>query len=78
VAVKVTPDAPLSKALEQMQEHNTEHVPVVVSGQDDESVGILDARAMHRQLSAEVLEKQREADRMFLLSSSGRDRNRLK
>jgi len=78
VAAKVTPDVPLSKALEQMQEYNIEHVPVVVSDQDDESVGILDARAMHRQLSAEVLEKQREADRMFLLSSSGRDRTRLK
>jgi len=65
VAAKVTPDVPLSKALEQMQEYNIEHVPVVVSEQNDESVGILDARAMHRQLSAEVLEKQREADRMY-------------
>ena len=65
VVTKVTPDVPLSKALEQMQEYNIEHVPVVVSDSNDESVGILDARAVHRQLIAEVLEKQREADRMY-------------
>ncbi|OHB57629.1 MAG: hypothetical protein A2173_10400 [Planctomycetes bacterium RBG_13_44_8b] len=78
VTVKVTPDIPLSRALEQMQEQHIEHVPVVVSSQNNESAGILDARAVHRKLSAEVLEKQQEADRMFLRPGSGRDAARPK
>ena len=63
--VKVTPDVPLSTALERMQEQSVEQVPVVVSDQNDEPVGVLDSRAVHRKLSGEVLSKQREADRMY-------------
>jgi Kef-type K+ transport system membrane component KefB/predicted transcriptional regulator len=65
VAAKVTSDVPLSTAFERMKEYDVEQIPVVVSEQNAESVGILDARAVHRQLTAFVLEKQREADRMF-------------
>ncbi len=63
--VRVTPDVPLSTALERMQEQSIEQVPVVVSDQNDESMGVLDSRAVHRKLSGEVLSKQREADRMY-------------
>jgi NhaP-type Na+/H+ or K+/H+ antiporter len=65
IVVKVTPDVALSAAFELMEQHNIEYVPVVVSAQSDESAGVLDYRAARRQLSAEVLSRQQEADRMY-------------
>jgi Kef-type K+ transport system membrane component KefB/predicted transcriptional regulator len=61
----VTPDMALSKAIELMEHSKIEYVPVVISGQSKEYAGVLDSRAMHRQLDAEVLSKQREADSMY-------------
>jgi len=65
VVAVVTPDTALSEAVELMERDGIEYVPVVVSQQSKEYAGVLDSRAMHRQLSAEVLSKQREADSMY-------------
>jgi Kef-type K+ transport system membrane component KefB/predicted transcriptional regulator len=65
----VTPDMALSKAVELMKHNGIEYVPVVVSQQNREYAGVLDSRAMHRYLSAEVLSKQREADSMYALKT---------
>jgi len=62
VIAKMTPDIPLSEALENANQLYTEYVPVVASQQDDRFVGLLDCRAVHRQLSAEVLSRQQKAD----------------
>jgi len=62
VIAKMTPDIPLSEALENANRLYTEYVPVVASQQDDSFVGLLDCRAAHRQLSAEVLSRQEKAD----------------
>jgi Kef-type K+ transport system membrane component KefB/predicted transcriptional regulator len=60
--VKMTPDIPLSEALEKANQLYTEYVPVVASQQDDRFVGLLGCQAVHRQLSAEVLSRQQKAD----------------
>jgi Kef-type K+ transport system membrane component KefB/predicted transcriptional regulator len=62
VIAKMTPDIPLSEALENANRLYTEYVPIVASQQDDKFVGLLDCRAVHRQLSAEVLSRQQKAD----------------
>jgi Kef-type K+ transport system membrane component KefB/predicted transcriptional regulator len=62
----VTPDTALSEAVELMERDSLEYVPVVVSKQSKEYASVLDSRAVHRQLSAEVLSKQREADSMYV------------
>ena len=61
----VTPNTALSEAVELMEHDSIEYMPVVVSQQSKEYAGVLDSRAMHRHLSAEVLSKQREADSMY-------------
>jgi len=61
----VTPDTSLPEAIELMGRDRIEHMPVVASKQDKEYAGVLDLRAMRRQLSAEVLSRQREADSMY-------------
>jgi Kef-type K+ transport system membrane component KefB len=61
----VTSDTALSEAVELMEHNRIESMPVVVSKQNKEYAGVLELRAMHRQLSAEVLSKQREADSMY-------------
>lgn len=65
IAETVTPDTVLSEAVELMEHDKIEYIPVVVSQQSREYAGVLDSRAMHRHLSAEVLSKQREADSMY-------------
>jgi Kef-type K+ transport system membrane component KefB len=62
VIAKMTPDMPLSEALENANRLYTEYVPVVTSQLDDRFVGLLDCRAVHRQLSAEILSRQQKAD----------------
>jgi len=61
----VTPDTVLSDAIELMKRDRIEYMPVVTSKQSREYAGVLDLRAMHRHLSAEILSKQREADSMY-------------
>ena len=69
VAARVTPDVRLSQALEEMERQGIECVPVIASQDDNEYVGVIESSAVHRQLSARVLAKQREADRMFGLQA---------
>ncbi len=64
VVAKVEPDTALSEALEQGRRLGLEHLPVVASSKEDEFVGILNRRAVRRQLSAEVLSRQQKADSM--------------
>jgi hypothetical protein len=45
------------EAVEGMKHDGIEHIPVAVSQQSKEYAGVLDSRAMHRQLSAEVISK---------------------
>jgi CBS domain-containing protein len=59
---KVTPDMPLSEALERTDKLDVEYMPVAVSSEDDRFAGILDVRSVYRSLSAEVLERQQKAD----------------
>jgi Kef-type K+ transport system membrane component KefB/predicted transcriptional regulator len=70
VAAKTTPQVRLSEALEQMQQNGINFIPVTVSDQDDEYVGALEDTVVHRQLSAMVLAKQRQADGMFRLQTT--------
>jgi CBS domain-containing protein len=55
---KTTWNTPLTKAMEHMKQFDLEYMPVV-SGDDDKLVGIIDARAVNRRISAEVLRKRR-------------------
>ena len=62
VVAKVTPQTPLSEALETAGRLDTEHLAVVSSNDEDKFVGVLNCRAVRRQLSAEVLSRQQLAD----------------
>lgn len=62
IIAKVTPDMALSEAFEKAKRFDIEHLPVIVSSEDDGFVGVLDCRAVHRSLSAEVLSRQQRAD----------------
>jgi Kef-type K+ transport system membrane component KefB len=64
VIAKVTPDVPLAEAFERTKHLDLGHLPVVNSSQDDGFVGVLNCRAVHRSLSAEVLSRQQKADSM--------------
>jgi Kef-type K+ transport system membrane component KefB len=64
-----TPDMALSKAIELMERSKIEYMLVVVSQQSKKYAGVLDSRAMYRQLGAEVISKQREADSMYALKT---------
>jgi Mg/Co/Ni transporter MgtE len=59
---RMTPDAPLSEALDRAKRLDIEHLPVVASSQQDTFAGLLNCRAVHRSLSAEVLARQQKAD----------------
>ena len=67
---KVTPDMVLSNAFEKARRLDIEHLPVIVSSEDDGFVGVLDCRAVHRSLSAEVLARQQKADTMSGLEAT--------
>jgi Kef-type K+ transport system membrane component KefB/predicted transcriptional regulator len=62
IVAKVTPNMELSEAFEKANRLDIECVPVAASSQDDRFVGVLDCRAAHRSLSAEVLSRQQKAD----------------
>jgi len=63
-----TPAMPLAEALEVMRELDAEQLPVVTAENGDCYVGILDHRSVRRRLSAEVLARQKEADRLGRVS----------
>ncbi len=70
IIAKVTPDMALSDAFEKAKHLDIEHLPVVVSNEDDGFVGVLNCRAVHRSLSAEVLSRQQKADTMSGLETT--------
>ncbi len=51
VVGKVTPGMPLSEAFEKTGRLDIECLPVVSPGREDEFIGVLDCRAVCRQLS---------------------------
>ncbi len=57
---KVSDTDTLESVVEKMKNYNLEHV--CVTDEDNRLVGILDARAIHRKINAEVLRRQRQAD----------------
>ncbi len=64
IVTKVTPHMPLSEALEEGKRLDVGHLPVVASNENNRIVGILNYRAVRRSLSAEVLSRQQEADKL--------------
>ncbi len=62
IITKLTPDIALAEAIEKARRLDVEYIPVVASSEDDQFVGVLDYRAVRRQLSAEVLSRQQKAD----------------
>ncbi len=70
IIAKVTPDMALSDAFEKAKHLDIEYLPVVVSSEDDGFVGVLNCRAAHRSLSAEVLSRQQKADAMSGLETT--------
>jgi len=62
IVSKIMPNMSLSEALEMAGRLDVEHLPAVTSGEDDRFVGILNCRAVRRQLTAEVLSRQQKAD----------------
>jgi CBS domain-containing protein len=62
IIARMTPKAALSEAFEKARRLDMEHLPVVASEEEDRFVGLLDCRAVHRSLSAEVLSRQQKAD----------------
>jgi len=69
IVARVTPDMRLTDALEKTRQLDVECAPVVAKSNGDTLLGVLDTRAVHRRLSAEVLAKQKEADAMYGLTS---------
>jgi Kef-type K+ transport system membrane component KefB len=66
---KTTPNKPLEEAIEWMRQYHLEDIPVVVSDESDELVGVLDYRKTLRKISAEVLHRRKTADEMALSKS---------
>ena len=64
VVAKVTPETPLSEAFETAKHFDIEHLAVVSSSDENKFVSVLNCRAARRQLSAEVLSRQEEADKI--------------
>ena len=62
IVASITPDIALAEALDKMKRLDIEYLPVVDSNRNDELIGVLNTRAVHRRLSAEILNKQRQAD----------------
>jgi NhaP-type Na+/H+ or K+/H+ antiporter len=62
IIARITPGAALSEAFDKARRLDMEHLPVVASADDDTFVGLLNCRAVHRSLSAEVLSRQQKAD----------------
>jgi Kef-type K+ transport system membrane component KefB len=60
---KTTWNTPLANAIEHMKQFGLEYMPVV-SGEDNKLVGVIDARAVNRKISAEVIKKHEQADEM--------------
>jgi len=73
VVAMATPDIALSEAFEKTRRLDMEHLPVVVSDEDNKFVGVLNCRAVRRTLSAEVLSRQQKADNIHKVGVSQKD-----
>jgi len=62
IIIKITPDTALAEAFEKAKRLDIEYIPVTASSEDDRFIGVLNCRAVRRQLSAEVLFRQQKAD----------------
>jgi len=69
IIAETSPDMALSEAFDKTKQVGIEYMPVIDPKQNDKFVGVLDANAAHRRLSAEVLAKQQEADSMYGMKS---------
>jgi len=65
---KTTWNTPLTEAMEHMKQFDLEYMPVV-SGDNNKLVGIIDARAVNRKISAEVVKKHKQADEMAAMNA---------
>jgi len=65
---KTTWNTPLTKAMEHMKQFDLEYM-TVVSGDDNKLVGIIDAKAVNRKISAEVVKKHKQADEMATMTT---------
>jgi Kef-type K+ transport system membrane component KefB/predicted transcriptional regulator len=65
VDAKVTPQTPLSEAFGTAKRLDIEYIVVVSSSTEDRFVGVLSCPAVRRQLSAEVLSRQEQADKIY-------------
>ncbi len=65
---KTTWNTPLTEAIEHMKQFDLEYMPVV-SGDNNKLVGIIDARAVNRKISAEVVKKHKQADEMAAMNA---------
>ncbi len=62
IVAKLTPQMPLTEAIERTRRYDFDYLPVVTSDDDNRLVGLFDYPAVRRSLSAEVLARQEEAD----------------
>ncbi|MGB8226254.1 MAG: cation:proton antiporter [Sedimentisphaerales bacterium] len=65
---KTTWNTPLANAIEHMKQFDIEYMPVV-SGDDNKLVGVINARAVNRKISAEVVKKHKQADEMATMKA---------
>jgi len=70
IVAEITPEITLSEAFEKMRRYNIDYIPVVSSPEERKFLGVLGTRSAHRQLSAEVLAKQKEVDSMYQLRTA--------
>jgi len=64
VIARTTPKVSLADALEEAKNQDLEYLPVVAGRDNNTFLGVLDARGVHRMLSAEVMARQHRADAM--------------
>jgi CBS domain-containing protein len=62
IVAKLTPQMPLTEAIERTRRYDFDYLPVVTSDDDNRLVGLFDYPAVRRSLGAEVLARQEEAD----------------
>ena len=63
VGETITADMPLSEAFAQARRFGVEHLAITERAAGEKFLGVLDCVAVHRGLSAELLERQRKAER---------------
>jgi len=57
---KTTPHTPLAEALEYMEKYELEYLPVCI--EDNKLIGVINARAVNRKISAEIIKNHEQAD----------------